>query len=325
MAKRDIERDLENLNSVDDPEILRKALRDKVNLVVARAATRIGKLGDKSSLPDLLISYERQFVNGAKVDPQCWAKNAIAKALKDLEWNESKPFILGAQYHQWEPVWGSEADSAGPLRATCLLAIPFCTDLLRYDKLWHLMRGFSDRLAAVRLETARALEQMGGIEPAFLLRLKARSGDRDPTVTGQVFESLLNVEGEQAVAFVVEFVTQRGETNRDEETAEQAALTLGASPFENAITALVECAGNARLTTMKDVVLRALGLSRLEAAASYLLQVVADGRERDAAAALQALEPRRRSEDIASRVAQAIRQRDSAALTAQWQRLFLPS
>jgi hypothetical protein len=184
------------------------------------------------------------------------------------------------------------------------------------------MRGFSDEIASVRLEAARGLEQMDGVEAALLLRLKARSGDRDPSVTGQVFESLLGVEREEAIPFIVEFITQRGEPERDDETAEQAALALGASRFDGAITALIECAENGRLAELKEVFLRAMGLSRLEGAFRYLLQLIADGREREALAALTALELNRSSPELAERVRKAVDEGNRTVITKEWQRLF---
>ena len=41
-----------------------------------------------------------------KTDPQCWAKNAIVKALKDLNHDDPAVFLRGIEHVQMEPVWG---------------------------------------------------------------------------------------------------------------------------------------------------------------------------------------------------------------------------
>lgn len=320
MPKRDLERELDELASGLDPAVLRKALRDRVNLVVAKAAARIASLGLKDAVPDLLAAFDRQF--GEKADPQCWAKLAIAKALRDLNWSESAVFVRGAEYRQWEPVWGSEADSAGTLRAVCLLAIPSCTDLLRDQKFWILMRGLSDRLAPVRAEAARAIESMEGFEAALLLRLKARTPEQDASVTGQVFESLLNVEREPAIPFLLDSVEQRGLPERDEERAEQAILALGASRLPGTTDALIACTSNPRLRGLYEPVLRALSISRLPPALDFLIGIIENGRESDARIALGALEMHRASSDLAARVREAVLRRGSRTLQDVYERYF---
>ena len=322
MPKRDIERELEALSESTDPDVLRKALRDKVSLVVAKAAAVIARLQLRAMMPELLTAYDRRFRDGVKTDPQCWAKAALAKALKDLEWPESEPFLRGASYVQWEPTWGTEADSAGTLRATCLLAIPFCTDLLRDAKLHCLMRGLTDRLAPVRLEAARALEQIGGLEAALLLRLKARFVDTDLSVTGQVFESLLSVEREAAIPFVLEAIVQRGEPDRNDDLAEQAALVLGASRLPGSTEALIASFREGRSANLGEILLRSLSISRLDEAFDFLVRLIVEGRQSDAISALSALEMHSSSHEIAARIRTAVAERDSEVVTAHWSRLF---
>ncbi len=123
------------------------------------------------------------------------AEQRLLGALKDLEFAESDSFIRGLSYQEWEPVWGSEVDTAADLRATCTLALVQCLDLLREDKLCHLLRSLTDACGPVRLEAARVLEQMQGREAALMLRIKVQLGDRESSVTGQAVKSLLVVEG----------------------------------------------------------------------------------------------------------------------------------
>ena len=66
-------------------EQLRRALKDRSNYVVGKAAAIVGDRQLQSLEPDLLAAFDRFITDPVKSDPQCWAKNAIAKTLKNLE------------------------------------------------------------------------------------------------------------------------------------------------------------------------------------------------------------------------------------------------
>jgi hypothetical protein len=66
-------------------------------------------------------------------------------------------------------------------------------------------------------------------DDSALLRLKARSGDAHSDVIGQVFESLLNLEGEPGLTFVSGFLE-----SPDMEICEEAALAIAASRLPSA-------------------------------------------------------------------------------------------
>src|SRR5262249_25239960 len=151
-----------------------------------------------------------------------WGKNAIAKALREMEYSEAAPFLRGARYVQMEPVWGGVQDTAGALRGICLLALPGCSDIRREDILRFLVDALTESDPAVRADAARAIGAMGGDDSALLLRLKARLGDSEPPVMGQVFESLLAVERVRALEFLEGFLHSDGGA-----VAEEAALAIG--------------------------------------------------------------------------------------------------
>src|SRR5581483_4391675 len=240
MPVRNIEHELENLTMLracESEEVrihaLDKALGDKVNVIVAKAATLIGEMRLQSLVPELCAAFERLLINPLKTDPKCWGKEAIAKTLNMLGHAESAIFLKGAQHVQMEPVWGGEEDTATTVRGTCALALLQCTDITREDKLWPIMRLLTERSPSLRKDAALALESLAGREAALLLRIKARMGDDDPTVTGQILESLLRVEREAAVPFVVDLLRSAASGEREE-----AALALGASRQTAAVTAL---------------------------------------------------------------------------------------
>lgn len=327
MRSRKIETQLEMLDALRAAELtdeaagaLRKALKDRVNLVVAKAASTAAHLRARVLIPDLLTAFDRLFEKGSETDAQCWGKNALGKALKDLGQDESAPFIRGMQYVQMEPVWGSRVDTAGTLRGVCVLALLQCTDLTRDDKLWHFIRALTDTEATVRIEAARALEEMAGREAALLLRLKGRMGDKEASVTGQVLASLLQIEREHAVPFVSEFL-ENGERQLQQDLRHEAAVALGASRQPAAIDALIEHWRRSK-GIQGEGILRGISVSRLDVAFDFLLKLVAEGNEAEAIAALDALTLHRDSFEIRARVTEAIGGRRERSLIEQFRRQF---
>jgi len=290
MPTRNIEAQLEQLSRLrGGPPSgalapVRKALTDRVNLVVAKAATIAGAMLIHDVVPDLIHAFERLMEDPGKRDPQCWGKNAIAQALKELDHRESAVFLRGARHVQMEPVWGGQEDTAGTLRGICLLALVACADLKREEILRHLVNALTEASPVVRVDAARAMAQMGGEEGALLLRLKARMGDREPSVTGQALEGLLAVERKEALPFVAEFLSPMGG-----EIAEEAALALGGSRMAAAVELLRDVWARSRHPEFRGVLLRALCISRDEQALAFLEDLLKNGREPDAADARAAL------------------------------------
>src|SRR5262249_56586438 len=139
--------------------------------------------------PDLLRVYDRLFEGLPKSDPQCWGKNAIARALSELDYNVSTPFVRGAVHVQMEPSWGGAQDTAGPLRAICLLALPACGDIRREEIIRLMVNGLTDPDTAARSESARSLAATGGHDPALRPGLKARSAAHASQGRGQGLET----------------------------------------------------------------------------------------------------------------------------------------
>jgi HEAT repeat protein len=280
---------------------LRKALKDRSSLIVAEAAKVVSHLRRTSLIHDLLSAFDRLFENPVKTDPKCWGKTAIVKALTSMDYSESPPFLRGAQHIQMEPVMGGQEDAAMQLRANSVLALVACTDLTRPEILRHLVDALADDLDPVRVEAVRALQQMNGEESCLALRVKAHAGDRRPVVLGQVFDSILQLEGERAVPFVAGFMKSPNDETRDE-----AALALGGSRLPSAVKALIESWDHSRLGELGSVILRGLSSSRDETAFAFLLNLVKEGSSRDSAAALDALQLHKDSPEIQERINDAV-------------------
>jgi len=320
MANDKVEKQLATLKALrgvplapDSAGLLRKSLADRVNLVVAKAAQIVGELNAVEFLADLKTAFERMFQKGK--DPQCWAKNALAKALKDLGVQEAGVFLRGIRHIQLEPVWGGSEDTAATLRGTCAMGLTQCNDIPRDEILRCLVDLLVDKIATVRIDTARSLEQMGGREVVLLLRLKARLGDKDPRVTGEVLEALLHMEEKIAIPFVAEFLA-----SSDEELSDEAALALGGSHFPEAFLLLK----NAWENRPSNVFLRALSISRLNEALDFLLDLLTNGRPKDAEEALHALELQKASPEVVKRVEQAVLERADVRIQSIFQQRFRP-
>jgi len=311
MASRKLEEQLERIKLLRDASpdsatvaILRKALADRSNLVVAEAARAAGEIHALDLIPDLLVAYARLFEDPVKTDPKCWGKTSIIKALTLLDYSESPPYVRGSTHVQMEPVWGGQEDAAGKLRSNCILALPQCTDLRRFEVFRCLVDALMDSLDPVRLEAVRTIQQMNGDEAPLLLRLKARSGDARPAVTGQVFDAILNLESEKGLGFVSEFLK-----STDAEVRDEAALAMGAWRQPRAVQILIAAWNDTIDRDFRSVLLRALSSSREESALEFLLGLVREGSSYYSESALQALEIHTGSPEIQERIALARRAR----------------
>ena len=313
MASRKLEDRIEQLRQLrthaaaDANTTLRKALTDRSNLIVAEAAKTASELRLSELIPDLLTTFDRLFEEPVKSDPKCWGKTAIVKALARLDFSESRPFVRGSQHIQMEPVWGGQEDSAVQLRANSFLALVQCTDMTRFEVLRQLVNAMSDPADPVRIEAVRAMHQLGGEECSLLLRLKARVGDRRPVIIGHVFDALLNMERDQAVPFVAEYLRSGDEALRDE-----AALALGASRLSGGLKELIETWKSIRSDGFSEILLRAISSSRLPEAIEFLLDLLRNGTARQSAAAAEALKLHEASPEIRTLIDEAKRNRSQA-------------
>jgi HEAT repeat protein len=307
MASRKLEEQLERIkllrNARPDSEtlaVLRKAMTDRSNLVVAEAARAAGEIHAVGMIPELLSTYAKLFEDPVKTDPKCRGKTAIIKALTVLDYSESPPYVRGAAHIQMEPVWNGHEDSAGPLRSNCILALPQCSDLRRSEVFRRLVDSLFDPLDPVRMETVRTIEQMNGDEAPLLLRMKARAGDRRPAVTGQVFDAILNLESAGGIDFVADFLK-----SADPEVRDEAALAMGLCRHRKAAEILIVAFKSTADRDFRPVLLRAISSSRDESALEFLFTLVREGSGWEATAALEALELHAGSPEIQARIAAA--------------------
>jgi HEAT repeat protein len=269
---------------------LQKALRDRSNYAVAKAAAVAGSLDLVALVPDLLAAYHRLFADES--DPLVLGKNAIAKALKHLDHRDPAPFVRGVQHVQLEPVWGGHEDHAGGLRATCAHALTAC-DMDGAVRLELLTDRLVDADRMVRREAVRAIATIGGHEGVLLVRLKALAGDADPEVVGECFVSLLDLDPERSVAFVERFLA-----NSDEEVVVEALAALAGSRVEPGFDAVRRFWAVTISPTLRRAIIFSCAASPLPSAGAFLLAIVAESSGEVAAWALSALAESRFRNDL---------------------------
>lgn len=278
---------------------LRKALAHRNNFIVAKAVKLVADAELFLLLPDALAAYNRFFIDAAKTDPQCWAKNALIKTLVKLEHREKDAYLRGLHHHQMEASWGPPTDTAGALRGACTYALVDCPGIADADLLTILLDPLVDTDKTVRIEAARAIGQVGGSSAALLLRLRALLGSDEPEVLGAVYSSLLGVEGLPAVGLVAGYLKE------GDDLAAEAAFALADTRLPEALTALIARFRAGADTWFASVLLSAIALTRLSDAADFLLAIVSrDGRE--APQAIEAIGRSAPSPELCARLQQAV-------------------
>jgi HEAT repeat protein len=296
---------------------LGEALQDRNGVIVAKAAAIVAELDERPLIPELLDAYDRFFVDAAKCDPQCLAKVAVARALRDLGHTDPAPYVLGIGYIQLEPGWGGPTDTAGELRALCALGLAG-SHLNVLAVLTHLADTLADPDKLVRLNGAIALDQLGQPEGALLLRLKLQLGDREADVVAQCFTSLLSLAPAESVDFVARFLDAA-----DADVQLEAASALAQCREPRALEVLSSFWERPLLSTeLRRVLLLHLGASPLPEAADLLISIVATSPLDLASTAITALAASRFRTAVHQRLAAQVEARADARLLASFRTAF---
>ena len=311
VGKQALDRKLEALEALraapDSPDTaaqLRKALKERNNYAVSKAARLVGDLQVRALVPDLLAAFDRFMADPVKSDPQCWAKTTVVKALKDLGHDDAGVFLRGAAHKQLEPVWGGREDTAGTLRGASGLALAACR-IDAFSLLTCLTDLLADGLKPVRVDAIRALAQVGQPEAALLLRFKALVGDPEAEVMGECFAALLSVLPRDSVAFVARFLASAAE-----DVPLEAAAALAASREPEALETLKGYWQRQADPEIKRTLLRLLGGCPLPEAAEFLLSVLEEASGETAAAAIAALGRSRYRENVRERASAMVEGRE---------------
>jgi hypothetical protein len=273
MATRSFDAELAHLESLRDQpreateEPLRKALGNRNSFLVAKAARLSADHEHRSLIPDLAAAFPR-FAD-TKSDPQCWAREAIAKALAAFDYQDSEIFLAGM--NTFQP--GFADDTATALRGICALALVNCRDLSSHRVLTLLLPLFADEQLPVRVNAARAVEQIGSDAAALLLRLRAELASDAPELLGACYSGVLRLEGPAAIPWAAKFLNPRD----PDEASTEAAFAIADTRSEAAFTLLQSTWKQTRDHEFRATLLTAMALTRQPAAWDFLLDQVAEG------------------------------------------------
>ena len=253
-------------------------LSGRGNLLAAKAAQIAGEHRALELIPNLLDAFSRFLVQGEISDKGCAAKTAIAEALAAMEYAEPEPFLRGLRHAQREPVWGGTQDTAGRLRAVCILGL---MGTGYPDAVREAVDLLADPQPEARAGAARAVAAAGRDDGLLALRLKARLGDASPEVEGECFAALLALDPAGSRELVTQAIDAAAPA-----TAEAAAMALGESRIQGAFELLKQ-----RMATRDEIrrgLLLGMALLREPEAVAFLEELAA-ARDRDAREALRVL------------------------------------
>lgn len=304
--------------SPDAIAFVKKTLENRSNLLVAKAARLVEDNLLLDLVPDLLAAFERFFVNPEKTDPQCWAKNALSRALARLECRDEDVYLRGLHHHQMEPAWGGRSDSAGALRANCAHALVACEGIANEDLLILLLDLLVDADKSVRVEAARAIAQIG--DPAVpVLRFRALIPGEDPEVLAAVFSALLSIQRDASIPFVARFL------EAGDDAAGEAAFALAETHNPMALEALLGIRRRPTPATTEPwfagVLLSAIALTRLPQAVDYLIALI-ESEDCDAVLAIESLAKTSPGSELRERIAKAVEDAGSPRFTKAFEEQF---
>ena len=259
---------------------LRAALRSGPSSLAAKAARIAGDFELAPLADDLSYSFNRFFKDGAKTDHGCLAKIAIANALAAVGADAQDLFLRGMRHIQMEASFGPPVDAAAGLRAACAFGL---ANSRSAEALIEIVALLADREAETRAGAARAIARCGREEGVLPLRLKALTGDPEDAVVFDCLAALIDLSPARSIPFVAGFLR----TDR----AELAAEALGTSRRPEAFEILKQQWESTADSKLRGTLLRAIGLTRQDAAIEFLLRVIEEESEHTARAALDALGP----------------------------------
>jgi hypothetical protein len=322
VAKHDpIEQALEKLATLKlapaDPSVLndlRGFLRNRSNLVIAKAAKIGGERRLTELLPDLVAAFHKLMADPARLDKRCAALTEIVTSLYEMDSTEPDVYLEGIRHVQMEASFGPPVDSAAQLRglsAQGLVRTPY------RDALAEAVTLLVDPEPPARIGAVRALAANGGEAGVLALRLKVLTGDRVPDVLAECFSGLLVAPSEGSITFVAGYVD-----DQDLRIAEAAILALSASRSTKAIGVLKNKWQRTVRGPLKKALLFALSTSRSEDALHFLLDLLETAPVSTATEVLSALASQRPTQRILDSIHATLTRRGDPSLLAALRSAF---
>ena len=157
---------------------------------------------------------------------------------------------------------------------------------------------FADKQLPVRVNAARAVEQIGTDASALLLRLRAELASDEPELLGACYSGVLRLEGPSAIPWAAKFLTNPNPRDPPDAASAEAAFAIAETRTEAAAALLIATHKRARDPDFRGTLLAALALTRQDKAIDYLFDEIADGNK----TAREALENSAPSSEVLERL-----------------------
>lgn len=297
-----------------------KALTDPMNLVVAEAAKLIGQFELSGMEPELIAVWDRLLMHPdpIKVDKNCWAKAAIIEALGQLNFDDPDLYLSAIAYHQMEPAWQKEVDTADNVRAGAAFGLARSQRIRIVDKLVAfvgLLPNLSPDGRADRFTAIKAIADTGSEAAVPLLRLKLLSGDPEAEVLGLCMAGLLSIAPEPSIPFVAGYLK-----HPIEDAVLEAAAALGVCGRPAAVEALIAACRKSSNAEVRKSLLLSIGISRNPVAIDFLISQLEMGENVEEV--LEALRPACVYQETQRRVREVLKARSETKVLADFDAKF---
>jgi HEAT repeat protein len=289
-------------------------LKNRSNLVVARAAKLAGELRMTELVPDLLAAFDRLMKNPAKLDKGCAATAGIVGALYEMDYAEPEIYLAGIHHVQMEGSFGPPVDVAAKLRGLSALGLARTRFRAALDEIVTLL---VDPWPDARVGGVRALVANGGEAGALLLKLKILTGENEPDVLAECFSGLLEVAPERSLPLVAKYID-----SEDLAVAEAALLAIGSSHRPEALQVLREKWETRGGSRLRKTLLLAIAMIRSEEAVALLVSLLEVCAAKVANDVLAALAIFRENEKVRRNVEAAVSRRNDRTVSEAFRTHF---
>jgi hypothetical protein len=304
-------------NAAGGPHVaaeLKAFLKNRSNLVVAKAAKIACLAGATELVPELLGAFHRLMQNPSKLDKGCAATTEILSALYELDYTEPEVYLLGIHHVQMEGSFGPPVDAAAKLRAISALALARTRHPAALDEVVSLL---VDEWPEARIGAVRAMAVNGGSAGALLLKLKILTGESEPQVLAECFSGLLAAAPERSLPLVAGFID-----SGDIAVAEAALLALGSARLPEALDLLKGKWERTAGGPLRKIVLLAIATIRSDAAIEFLLALLGECTPTMAKDVITALAFFRNNEKVRGRVESVIARRNETSVSEIFRQEF---
>ncbi len=250
----------------EDIALLTKTLSQKNNVLAAKAADVIGKMGLRALSDAVTAMFDRYMDRPEETDKGCLAKTAAVKTLTHLDARDEKLFLRALRHVQFEPVYGGQVDTAAAMRGQALIAL---VNMGYEDIHYEAVNLLMDKEPQPRRDAVQVLRALGDRDCALLLRIKIMSGDKEPEILDACFEALMQIDPTRSIKFVRRFLD-----DKNENLAIGAAMAIGESRDPQAFAILGKHYEKKLFATNRENLLLPIALIRSDESLAFLLDII---------------------------------------------------